>query len=45
VVLVFHDVTEKRRVSRRLSHEAAHDALTALVNRKEFERRLSRVLA
>jgi diguanylate cyclase (GGDEF)-like protein/PAS domain S-box-containing protein len=44
VVLVFHDVTEKRRVSRRLSHEAAHDALTALVNRKEFERRLSRVL-
>jgi diguanylate cyclase (GGDEF)-like protein/PAS domain S-box-containing protein len=45
VVLVFHDVTEKRRVSRRLSHEAAHDALTALVNRKEFERRLTRVLA
>jgi diguanylate cyclase (GGDEF)-like protein/PAS domain S-box-containing protein len=45
VVLVFHDVTEKRRVSRKLSHEAAHDALTALVNRKEFERRLTRTLA
>jgi len=44
VVLVFHDVTEKRRVSRKLSHEAAHDALTSLVNRKEFERRLSRAL-
>jgi len=44
VVLVFHDVTEKRRVSRRLSHEAAHDALTSLVNRKEFERRLTRAL-
>jgi diguanylate cyclase (GGDEF)-like protein/PAS domain S-box-containing protein len=45
VVLVFHDVTEKRRVSRKLSHEASHDALTGLVNRKEFERRLTRVLA
>jgi diguanylate cyclase (GGDEF)-like protein/PAS domain S-box-containing protein len=44
VVLVFHDVTEKRRVSRKLSHEAAHDALTSLVNRKEFERRLARAL-
>jgi diguanylate cyclase (GGDEF)-like protein/PAS domain S-box-containing protein len=44
VVVVFHDVTENRRVSRRLSHEAAHDALTALVNRKEFERRLVRAL-
>jgi diguanylate cyclase (GGDEF)-like protein/PAS domain S-box-containing protein len=44
VVLVFHDVTEKRRVSRKLSHEAAHDPLTELVNRKEFERRLMRVL-
>jgi diguanylate cyclase (GGDEF)-like protein/PAS domain S-box-containing protein len=45
VVLVFHDVTENRRVSNRLSHEAAHDALTGLVNRKEFERRLVRALA
>jgi diguanylate cyclase (GGDEF)-like protein/PAS domain S-box-containing protein len=44
VVMVFHDVTEKRRVSRKLSHEAAHDALTSLVNRKEFERRLTRAL-
>jgi diguanylate cyclase (GGDEF)-like protein/PAS domain S-box-containing protein len=45
VVLVFHDVTENRRVSRKLSHEAAHDSLTGLVNRKEFERRLMRVVA
>jgi diguanylate cyclase (GGDEF)-like protein/PAS domain S-box-containing protein len=45
VVMVFHDVTEKRRVSRKLSHEATHDALTSLVNRKEFERRLTRALA
>jgi diguanylate cyclase (GGDEF)-like protein/PAS domain S-box-containing protein len=45
VVLVFHDVTERRRVSRTLSHEATHDALTGLVSRNEFERRLTRVLA
>ena len=44
VVLVFHDVTEKRRVARALTHEATHDALTGLVGRKEFERRLARVL-
>jgi diguanylate cyclase (GGDEF)-like protein/PAS domain S-box-containing protein len=44
VVLVFHDVTEKRRVSRKLSHEATHDSLTSLINRKEFERRLARTL-
>jgi diguanylate cyclase (GGDEF)-like protein/PAS domain S-box-containing protein len=45
VVMVFHDVTEKRRIVRRLSHEATHDALTGLVNRKEFEQRLAQVLA
>lgn len=44
VVLVFHDVTEKRRVARALTHDATHDALTGLVSRREFERRLSRVL-
>jgi len=37
VVLVFHDVTEQRRLSREMSHRAKHDALTGLVNRAEFE--------
>jgi diguanylate cyclase (GGDEF)-like protein/PAS domain S-box-containing protein len=45
VVLVFHDATKRRRVARRLSHQATHDALTGLVSRKEFEVRLARVLA
>jgi len=45
VVLVFHDATERRRVARRLSHQATHDALTGLVSRSEFEERLGRVLA
>jgi diguanylate cyclase (GGDEF)-like protein/PAS domain S-box-containing protein len=45
VVLVFHDVTERRRAARSLSHEATHDALTGLISRQEFERRLGRALA
>jgi diguanylate cyclase (GGDEF)-like protein/PAS domain S-box-containing protein len=44
-VLVFHDVTEQRRLSREMSHRAAHDSLTGLINRAEFETRLSRLLA
>lgn len=41
-VLVFHDVSETRRLARQLEHDAAHDALTGLVNRREFEARLRR---
>jgi diguanylate cyclase (GGDEF)-like protein/PAS domain S-box-containing protein len=45
VVLVFHDVTEQRRLSGEMSYRATHDALTGLVNRAEFETRLRRTLA
>jgi diguanylate cyclase (GGDEF)-like protein/PAS domain S-box-containing protein len=44
VVLVFHDVTENRQLARQLEYEATHDALTGLINRPEFERRLKRAL-
>jgi len=44
VVLVFHDVTEQRRLSSEMSYRASHDALTGLVNRTEFETRLTRIL-
>ena len=44
-VLVFHDVTEQRRLSREMSYRATHDVLTGLTNRTEFELRLKRVLA
>ncbi len=44
VVLVFKDVTEARRLSRQVSYQAAHDTLTGLINRAEFNRRLRRVL-
>ncbi len=44
-VLVFRDVTEIRRRTRQLAHEASHDPLTGLVNRREFARRLERAVA
>jgi diguanylate cyclase (GGDEF)-like protein/PAS domain S-box-containing protein len=38
------DITEAHEQSRQLSYEASHDALTGLVNRREFELRLERLL-
>jgi diguanylate cyclase (GGDEF)-like protein/PAS domain S-box-containing protein len=43
-VLLLHDVTELRGIARQISYQATHDALTGLVNRREFERRLTEVL-
>jgi diguanylate cyclase (GGDEF)-like protein/PAS domain S-box-containing protein len=40
-VILLHDVTELRGLHRQMSYQATHDALTGLVNRREFERRLS----
>ncbi len=37
-VLVFRDVTDKRKMVDRITFQARHDALTGLVNRAEFER-------
>ncbi|MEM0909946.1 MAG: PAS domain-containing protein, partial [Pseudomonadota bacterium] len=45
VVLVFHDVTEQRRLSGEVTYRAKHDTLTGLVNRGEFELRLNRLLS
>ena len=44
VVLVFHDVSEQRRLSGEMTYRATHDALTGLINRSEFDNRLLRVL-
>ncbi len=40
VVMVFRDVSESREMARQMSWQIAHDALTGLVSRREFERRL-----
>ena len=39
-VIVFHDVSKETRLFRQLSYQASHDALTDLINRREFENRL-----
>jgi len=39
-VIVFGDVTKERRLKRALSYQASHDALTGLINRREFDSRL-----
>lgn len=43
-VMVFHDVSKARRLQQQLSHQASHDALTGLINRREFENRLNDAL-
>jgi diguanylate cyclase (GGDEF)-like protein/PAS domain S-box-containing protein len=42
--IVLHDVSEQRGIARQMSYQASHDALTGLVNRREFERRLQEAL-
>ncbi len=44
-VVCFRDVTEQRNHNRRISWEASHDPLTKLINRREFEKRLERLLS
>ncbi|HUX62707.1 EAL domain-containing protein [Sulfuricella sp.] len=43
-VLVFRDVTQARELAKQLAWQAAHDQLTSLINRREFDLRLTRLL-
>ncbi|HEX9941638.1 MAG TPA: EAL domain-containing protein [Thermoanaerobaculia bacterium] len=43
-VLVFKDVTQLRGMEREMVYLASHDALTGLINRREFEARLKRAI-
>lgn len=45
LLMVASDITEQRQLTELLSHQASHDALTDLYNRREFERRLHDSLA
>lgn len=40
-VVVFHDVSQIQELAQQLSWQAGHDALTGLINRREFERQLA----
>lgn len=44
-VVILHDVSTERQHASQLSHQASHDELTGLINRREFERQLSALLA
>ena len=44
-VVVWHDVTERKRLERELEHRATHDALTGLPNRVMFHDQLQRAWA
>lgn len=41
IVLVLRDITHERALAARLEHQASHDPLTGLNNRREFESRLA----
>jgi len=45
LVAVTQDITARKELEARLSHDASHDALTGLPNRKMFHQRLNQVLA
>ena len=44
-ITVHEDVSEYHELSEKLSYQASHDALTGLINRSEFERRVQRVIS
>ncbi len=44
MIVVFHDISQIRAMAQQLTWQASHDALTGLVNRREFERRLGELL-
>lgn len=44
VVVVFRDVSHERKLTRQLSWNASHDALTGLINRREFEVQIATAL-
>ena len=44
LLMVCEDITETRNLSERLKHQASHDALTGLCNRREFENRIEALL-
>ena len=43
-ILVFHDVSNTRKMARQMAYQAQHDSLTGLVNRTGFENRVKEAL-
>jgi diguanylate cyclase (GGDEF)-like protein/PAS domain S-box-containing protein len=45
IVFVMRDITQERAFAAQLLHQATHDALTGLTNRREFEQQLAKAIA
>ena len=43
--IIFRDITEMQGMERWMLYEATHDALTGLINRREFDSRLNQAMA
>ncbi|MGD8639366.1 MAG: EAL domain-containing protein [Gammaproteobacteria bacterium] len=43
-IIVFRDVSRTRELSRKLSYQASHDALTNVINRRAFEIQLTKII-
>ncbi len=44
ILVVCEDITEAHKLAEEISYQASHDSLTGLVNRREFEKRLTHIL-
>lgn len=44
ILATIRDITSRKKADEKLNYEVSHDALTGLVNRREFERRAERLL-
>ena len=45
IVIIIHDESVQRSLNKQLTFQATHDALTGLINRYEFERRLKNIIS
>ena len=43
-IAIQEDITEAKKISEQLNYNASHDPLTGLINRREFENRLNRII-
>ncbi|MDU0111480.1 ammonium transporter [Psychrosphaera aquimarina] len=44
IVIVFQDITQSQQIQSKLNHQATHDPLTDLFNRREFDIRLQQIV-
>jgi diguanylate cyclase (GGDEF)-like protein/PAS domain S-box-containing protein len=45
IIATFQDISTNKHLTRQIEHQAKHDSLTGLLNRREFEQKVSQSLA